>query len=225
MPPPVQGRFRLGWLIPAEQKPAGPERPVRFLPSRQQVVDVILALSIFSHASQAQVRACLALAAKALRDDGVFLCTYYAGESSYAGEAWVYPGHVQYRPDDLAGIVPDDATAGPVPALAIRQGREIARVPLASIDWIDAAGDYMCVHAAGQTYILRGTMKSLEDALDPATFQRVHRSTIVNLGRVERMRPHMNGEFFLILAGGHEIKLSRTYRDKLDHFLRAGRVH
>ena len=128
-------------------------------------------------------------------------------------------------PDDLAGIVPDDAMAGPVPALAIRQGREIARVPLASIDWIDSAGDYMCVHAAGQTYILRGTMKSLEDALDPAMFQRVHRSTIVNLGRVERMRPHMNGEFFLILAGGHEIKLSRTYRDKLDHFLRAGRVH
>ena len=128
-------------------------------------------------------------------------------------------------PDDLDGIVPDDATAGPVPALAIRQGREIARVPLASIDWIDSAGDYMCVHAAGQTYILRGTMKSLEDALDPAMFQRVHRSTIVNLGRVERMRPHMNGEFFLILAGGHEIKLSRTYRDKLDYFLRAGRVH
>lgn len=128
-------------------------------------------------------------------------------------------------PDDLDGLVPDAGPAGPVPALAIRQGREIVRVPLASIDWIDSAGDYMCVHAAGQTYILRGTMKSLEDALDPATFQRVHRSTIVNLGRVERMRPHMNGEFFLILSGGHEIKLSRTYRDKLDHFLRAGRIH
>ena len=67
--------------------------------------DFILALSIFSHASQAQVRACLALVAKALRDDGAFLCTYYAGESSYAGEDWVYPGHVQYRPDDLAGMV------------------------------------------------------------------------------------------------------------------------
>lgn len=128
-------------------------------------------------------------------------------------------------PDDLAGLAPDDVAAGPMQALAIRQGREIARVPLSSIDWIDSAGDYMCVHAGGQTYILRGTMKSLEDALDPAVFQRVHRSTIVNLGRVERLRPHMNGEFFLILSGGHEIKLSRTYRDKLDHFLRAGRIH
>jgi len=129
-------------------------------------------------------------------------------------------------PDDLADLEPGGSAAtGIAPVLAIRQGREIVRLPLASIDWIDAAGDYMCVHASGQTYILRGTMKSLEDALDPAAFQRVHRSTIVNLGRVERLRPHMNGEFFLILAGGHEIKLSRTFRDKVEHFLRAGRIH
>jgi two-component system LytT family response regulator len=110
------------------------------------------------------------------------------------------------------------------PVLPIRHGAEIVRVPFPDIDWIDAAGDYMCVHAAGATYILRGTMKSLEDVLDPAIFQRVHRSTIVNLDRVERLRPHINGEFFLMLTGGHEIKLSRTYRDKMEHFLRAGRL-
>jgi len=114
--------------------------------------------------------------------------------------------------------------AGLTPVLPIRHGAEIVRVPFPDIDWIDAAGDYMCVHAAGETYILRGTMKSLEDVLDPAIFQRVHRSTIVNLDRVERLRPHINGEFFLMLTGGHEIKLSRTYRDKMEHFLRAGRV-
>ena len=129
-------------------------------------------------------------------------------------------------PDDLAELQPLDRTApGVMPALAVRQGRDIVRVPLAAIDWIDAAGDYMCVHAAGETHILRGTMKSLEDALDPAVFQRVHRSTIVNLSRVERLRPHINGEFFLILSGGHEIKLSRTFRDRVDDFLRAGQIH
>ena len=129
-------------------------------------------------------------------------------------------------PDDLAELQPAEATAaGVVPALAVRQGRDILRVPLTEIDWIDAAGDYMCVHAAGATHILRGTMKSLEDALDPAIFQRVHRSTIVNLTRIERLRPHINGEFFLILSGGHEIKLSRTFREKVDHFLRAGQIH
>jgi two-component system, LytTR family, response regulator len=104
--------------------------------------------------------------------------------------------------------------------LPIRQGREIVRVPIAGIEWIDAAGDYMCIHAGGNTHILRGTMKDLEQYLDPKLFQRVHRSTIVNLKRVKSLRAHMNGEYFLTLDGGHELKLSRTYRDKVELFLK-----
>jgi len=104
--------------------------------------------------------------------------------------------------------------------LPIRQGREIVRVAIAGIEWIDAAGDYMCIHAGGTTHILRGTMKDLEDYLDPKLFQRVHRSTIVNLRRVKSLRAHMNGEYFLTLDGGHELKLSRTYRDKVEFFLK-----
>lgn len=104
--------------------------------------------------------------------------------------------------------------------LPVRQGREIVRVPTASIEWIDAAGDYMCIHAGGHTHILRGTMKDLEQYLDPRLFQRVHRSTIVNLRRVKSLRAHMNGEYFLTLDGGHELKLSRTYRDKVEFFLK-----
>ena len=103
--------------------------------------------------------------------------------------------------------------------LPIRQGRETVRVSVASIEWIDAAGDYMCIHAAGNTHILRGTMKELEEILDPRLFQRVHRSTIVNLRLVKSLRAHMNGEYFLTLEGGHELKLSRTYRDKVEYFL------
>ncbi|MDB6046237.1 MAG: DNA-binding response regulator [Gammaproteobacteria bacterium] len=105
--------------------------------------------------------------------------------------------------------------------LPIRQGRETVRVPVASIQWIDAAGDYMCIHAGGDTHILRGTMKELEELLDPKLFQRVHRSTIVNLRLVKSLRAHMNGEYFLTLDGGHELKLSRTYRDKVEYFLNA----
>lgn len=109
--------------------------------------------------------------------------------------------------------------------LPIRQGREIVRVPIAGIEWIDAAGDYMCIHAAGNTHILRGTMKDLEEYLDPKLFQRVHRSTIVNLRRVKSLRAHMNGEYFLRLEGGQELKLSRTYRDKVEYFLKRPRAH
>ncbi|HEY6923511.1 MAG TPA: LytTR family DNA-binding domain-containing protein [Steroidobacteraceae bacterium] len=108
--------------------------------------------------------------------------------------------------------------------LPIRQGRETVRVQVASIRWIDAAGDYMCIHAGNDTHILRGTMKELEELLDPKLFQRVHRSTIVNLRLVKSLRAHMNGEYFLTLDGGHELKLSRTYRDKVEYFLNTSGV-
>jgi two-component system, LytTR family, response regulator len=103
--------------------------------------------------------------------------------------------------------------------LPIRVGRETIRLDVAAIDWIDAAGDYMCVHAASQTHVLRATMKELEQMLDPQVFQRVHRSTIVNLARVRSLRPHLNGECFLKLESGQEVKLSRSFRDKVEVLL------
>lgn len=103
--------------------------------------------------------------------------------------------------------------------LPIRDEAGTVRLDVATIDWIDAAGDYMCVHADGRTYVLRETMKSLEAVLDPRIFQRVHRSTIVNVQRVRRLRPHTNGEYFLTLDDGQEIKLSRSYRDRVDQLL------
>jgi two-component system, LytTR family, response regulator len=103
--------------------------------------------------------------------------------------------------------------------LPIRDDAGTVRLDVCKIDWIDAAGDYMCVHADGHTYVLRETMKSLETVLDPRIFQRVHRSTIVNVRRVRRLRPHTNGEYFLTLEDGQEIKLSRSYRDRVDQLL------
>jgi two-component system LytT family response regulator len=99
--------------------------------------------------------------------------------------------------------------------IAIKDGQRIVRVDVDEIQWIDAAGDYMCIHAGKDTHVLRATMRDLEQRLDPQHFQRVHRSTIVNLTRVREMRPHLNGEYFLVLDSGHELKLSRSYKDKV----------
>ena len=104
--------------------------------------------------------------------------------------------------------------------LAVRDGGRTVRVDLHSIRWIDAAGDYMCIHTDGDapngnTLILRATMRELEKQLDPQRFPRIHRSTIVNARRVVEMRPHTNGESFLLLDCGQELKLSRSHRDKL----------
>lgn len=102
--------------------------------------------------------------------------------------------------------------------LAIKDGSSTTFVPVRDIDWIDAAGDYMCVHVQGQTHIMRTTMKELEAQLDPNIFQRVHRSTIVNLQRVEKVSSHINGEFHLTLSCGSSLKMSRSYKEKVKHF-------
>ncbi|MFL2854925.1 MAG: LytR/AlgR family response regulator transcription factor [Pseudohongiellaceae bacterium] len=102
--------------------------------------------------------------------------------------------------------------------LAIKDGSSITFVPVKDIDWIDAAGDYMCVHVKGVTHIMRTTMKELEAKLDPTIFQRVHRSTIVNLERVEKVSSHINGEFHLTLNCGSSLKMSRSYKEKVKHF-------
>lgn len=117
--------------------------------------------------------------------------------------------------------ISDSASPGYPEILPIRDGRQTVRVSVKDIEWIEAAGDYMCVHAEGNVHILRGTMKKLEQVLDPLRFQRIHRSTLVNLNRVKSLRPHMNGEYFLRLDCGSEVKLSRSYRDKLEHLLPA----
>ena len=79
----------------------------------------------------------------------------------------------------------------------------------------------MCVHAEGKTHIMRITMKQLEAMLNPAIFLRVHRSTIVNADCINSAQTLNNGEYMLTLEGGSQIKVSRSYRDKVKHLLTA----
>jgi two-component system LytT family response regulator len=107
--------------------------------------------------------------------------------------------------------------------LAIKDAGEVSRVPVKDILWIDAAGDYMCVHTLADkqsnspenTYILRKTMKELEACLDPKQFIRNHRSTIVNKHVIDKFCSQVNGEYFLVLKNGKELKVSRSYKDKV----------
>lgn len=103
--------------------------------------------------------------------------------------------------------------------LNVKDRGQIFRVDVESIERIDAAGDYMCIHTGGQTLILRETMKDLERRLDPRKFRRIHRSTIVNLDQVRQVKPHTNGECYLVLTSGAQVKVSRSYRDVVARFL------
>jgi two-component system LytT family response regulator len=100
--------------------------------------------------------------------------------------------------------------------ISIKDSGEITRVPVAHIDWVDAAGDYMCIHTNdGQTHILRRTMKELEQELDPRQFVRVHRSAIVNVNTIAKLQMLANGEHQLMLTNGQAVKVSRSYKDRV----------
>ncbi len=99
--------------------------------------------------------------------------------------------------------------------LAIKDGGEITRVKLTDVTWIDAAGDYMCVHTEQETHILRKTMKDLEAELDPNIFIRVHRSAMANIQQIVKLYTHENGDYYIVLANEKELKVSRSYRDRI----------
>ncbi len=124
-------------------------------------------------------------------------------------------------PDSVAAIAPATETAADrfERVINVKDQGQIFRVDVDSIEKIDAAGDYMCLTTAERTLVLRETMKDLERRLDPRKFQRVHRSTIVNLDNVRQVKPHTNGECFLTLASGATVKVSRSYRDVVARFL------
>lgn len=100
--------------------------------------------------------------------------------------------------------------------VAVKDVGETTRIPVKEVVWVDAAGDYMCVHCSdGETHILRKTMKQLEQELDPARFIRVHRSVIVNSTEVSKVLTLTSGEYVIQLTNKHEIRVSRSYRDKV----------
>jgi len=103
--------------------------------------------------------------------------------------------------------------------LAIKDGKEIDLIKQENIDWIDAAGDLMCIHSEGSTYLMRSTMTALLEKLDPNIFQRIHRSTIVNLAQIEKITPHIKGEYFLHLTCGETLKVSRGYKEVIKSFI------
>lgn len=87
------------------------------------------------------------------------------------------------------------------------------------IRWIDAAGDYMCVHTANETHIVRVTMKKLANQLDERIFKRIHKSTLVNINCIKRIRSMCNNESILELGDDIQLKVSRNYSNAIQELL------
>lgn len=103
--------------------------------------------------------------------------------------------------------------------LVVKSGGRVVFLRMEELDWIEAADYYVKLHASGKTHLLRETMTSLEQRLDPRRFFRVHRSAIVNLDRIRELQPYFRGEHVLILQDGTKLKLSRARRERLEAVL------
>ena len=82
---------------------------------------------------------------------------------------------------------------------------------MGDIIWLEAAGDYVCVHLESGTKIIRRTLKAFMADLPPNLFQKIHRSTIINVSHVSEMIGQKKGEAILVMSDGHRLKVSRTY--------------
>jgi two-component system LytT family response regulator len=106
----------------------------------------------------------------------------------------------------------------------VRAGSRIQIVLAEDINWIGAAGDYAELHVRDRSHLLRETMNSLEQKLDPAKFLRIHRSRILRIGCIRELRSIENREFVVSLSDRSEHRSSRTYADRLEHWLSSGKT-
>jgi two-component system, LytTR family, response regulator len=97
----------------------------------------------------------------------------------------------------------------------VRNGDRTEFIPVSDIRWIETAGNYVKVHAGARVELVRITLASLLQRLDPALFARIHRSTVVNLSHIREIHPWYGGDYTAVLAEGQELRVSRSYRDAL----------
>lgn len=96
--------------------------------------------------------------------------------------------------------------------ISLKSGTEWLRVKLDSIFWIEAAGDYMCVHTQEGTHIIRKTLKQFQGELDSMLFKQVNRSAIINTAKLSKLTPNSNGEYMALLSSGDSVKVSRKFK-------------
>jgi two-component system, LytTR family, response regulator len=103
--------------------------------------------------------------------------------------------------------------------LVIKSHGKVFFLKTDAIDWIEAQGKYELVHAGQESHLIREGMGKLESELDPKKFVRIHKSTIVNIDRIEHLQPLFHGDFRAFLRNGTTLTVSRRHREKLEKFL------
>jgi two-component system LytT family response regulator len=107
------------------------------------------------------------------------------------------------------------AERGRVGRIMVRSGGRITFVRVDDVDWIEAQGDYVCLHTQGKKHLVREKISDLEAQLSAAQFLRIHRSTMINVSRIREMQPLFHGEYSVVLQDGTRLTMSRSFRDRV----------
>jgi two-component system LytT family response regulator len=99
--------------------------------------------------------------------------------------------------------------------LAVPTGQRSVLIRTEQIDWIEAERNYIRLHVGGRTHLLRENLGRIESALDPTVFCRIHRSTIVNINRIQAVEAPLRGESLVVLHDGTKLASGRSYRANL----------
>lgn len=102
--------------------------------------------------------------------------------------------------------------------LLVKQNKKLFFLNVSAIDWFESSGNYVKIHSADKTYMIRSSLKALEEKLDPRKFLRIHNSIIVNVDCVREIEPWFTGDFEVTLQNGTKLKMSRNYKDIFDRF-------
>jgi two-component system LytT family response regulator len=117
--------------------------------------------------------------------------------------------------DLLAGLKPESK---PLERLAVKTEGRVLLIKVEDIDWIEAADNYVNVHAGSESHLHRETLTALEAKLPSNQFLRISRSTLVNVGRIKELQPMFHGDYVVILRDGAKLSLSRSYRERVNQF-------
>ncbi len=112
---------------------------------------------------------------------------------------------------------PTEELHTPLSRILVKSNNQTLILSVDAIDWIESAGDYVYIHSSKQKHLLRETLSSLEQMLDPNVFIRIHRSSIVNINKIRSFKPNSSGDYDVFLYDGTHLKLSRNYRTNFQH--------
>jgi two-component system LytT family response regulator len=133
-----------------------------------------------------------------------------------------HPGKEDALTEPAADLGHMGRTPTYIQRFAVKGDSMIIFLPTSDVEWIEGARDYVRLHSQGKRYLVRGTMRSMSQNLDPAEFVRIHRSSIVRIDQISHLTPLFHGDYSVHLKSGTELRLSRRFRRQVETILGYG---